>query len=113
MKFTTAAALLLGLVATTPAAAAGLAGIPCDHPQVIKAMEDGLRNSVEDGRSLVSYGVFVEDIAGARTIHASRNKLVCAISLRVSNAGQISTIRLRYTFEQFASGKKSASITPM
>ncbi|OEO30179.1 hypothetical protein VW23_022620 [Devosia insulae DS-56] len=111
MKFT-AAALLLGLLAS-PASAASLAGIPCDHPDVIKAMEDGLRNSVEDGRSLVSYGVFIEDIASARTVHSSRNKLVCAISLRVSNSGQISTIRLRYTYEQFASGKKSASITPM
>ncbi|KQW83502.1 hypothetical protein ASC89_27540 [Devosia sp. Root413D1] len=111
MKFT-AAALLLGLIAT-PATAGGLSGIACDHPETIKAMENGLRNSVEDGRSLVSYGVFIEGIAGARTVHSSSNKLVCAISLRVSNAGQITTIRLRYTFEQFASGKKSASITPM
>ena len=111
MKFT-AAALLLSLLAT-PAVAGGLSGIPCDHPEVIKAMEDGLRNSVEDGRSLISYGVFIEGISNAKTLHSSQNKLVCAISLRVSNAGQTATIRLRYTYQQFGSGKKTASITPL
>jgi predicted histidine transporter YuiF (NhaC family) len=111
MKFT-AAALLLSLLAT-PAVAGGFSGIPCDHPQVIKAMEDGLRNSVEAGSSLISYGVFIEGISKATTLHSSQNKLVCAISLRLSNAGQTTTIRLRYTYEQFGSGKKTASITPL
>jgi hypothetical protein len=111
MKFT-AAALLLSLLAT-PAVAGGFSGIPCDHPQVIKAMEDGLRNSVENGSSLISYGVFIEGITKATTLHSSQNKLVCAISLRLSNAGQTTTVRLRYTYEQFGSGKKTASITPL
>lgn len=64
-------------------------------------MEDVLRNSVEDGRSLISYGVFIESISK----HSSQNELVCTISLCLSNAGQTTIVRLRYTYEQFGGGE--------
>ena len=52
-----------------------------------------------------------DEITASATHFSSANKLVCAISVRVSNGGSASGVRMFYTYEQFASGKKTATLS--
>lgn len=114
MKFIVPAALAV-LVAVSPVAAApaavNMTGVKCDHPDVIKLMDDTLKQRSADGTTLLSYGVHVGKISKASTIHASKNKLICKITLRASYGGDSQVLRLRFTIQQFGSGKATAKIS--
>ncbi len=110
MKWLVSATLAL-LILTLPVNAAGFSGIKCEDAEVIKIMEDQLRNSRDQGSSLLSYGIHVERITKSKTLQSSTNKLICAISLRVTYRGESQSIRLRFTYEQLPGGKKISSIS--
>jgi hypothetical protein len=115
MKFLVPAAFAVAsMLAASPVMAApvNLSGIKCDHPDVIKLMDDTLKQRSADGTTLLSYGVHVGKISKASTIHASKNKLICRITLRASYGGDSQGFRLRFTIEQFGGGKLTAKILP-
>lgn len=106
------ATLLLTAIAVTAAEAANLASVSCENPEMISIMENNIRNArAEGGSPLISHGIHTSDITKSKTEFRNRNKLICAISLQVQHAGTRSLVRLRYTFEQFSSGKLRATVT--
>lgn len=113
MKFFVPVAFALAGLLASPASAAALnlSGAKCDHPEVIKYMDDTLKSRGTDGTTLLSYGVHVGKISKASTIHASKNKLICRITLRASYGGDSQVLRLRFTLQQFGSGKATAKIS--
>jgi hypothetical protein len=107
------AVLLLSLLAITqPSNAQDLSVLSCEDPQLIAIMEDQLRTiKVEDGRPLTSYGVSIDKITKSVTTLSSASKLICTITVRLSG-GSSTTLRGRYTFQQFSGGRLTARFSP-
>ena len=106
-----APAFLVALFAIPTVEAAGFSSLRCEDPEVIAIMEEQISGVKAGGTQLSSQGVYLDEITASATHFSSANKLVCAISVRVSNSGSASAVRMFYTYEQFASGKKTATLS--
>ena len=85
---------------------------PCEAPEVIDAMKKALINGkLEDGRSLLSYGVSIDRLTNVRTLQASKTKMVCAVSVGLTYRGETQRIDIRLTVQELANGKSIATIT--
>lgn len=105
-----AAALLCALLTGGPAWAVDLSSVRCENLELIKIMEDKIKSArVEGGNGLASYGAYPDRIVKSTTSHASQNKLICRISVRLTVRGDAQTLRGTYTFQQFSSGKLTAT----
>jgi hypothetical protein len=95
---------IFALIASVqPSTALDLRGLKCGDPQLVPILEKSLQNSkVEGGRSLQSYGVAINSISKAETVHSSRNKLVCKLTIQFSSRGSQSRLRAIYTLQQFS-----------
>ena len=102
------------IASVQPSSALDLRGINCGDPQLMPILEKSLQNSkVEDGRSLQSYGVSIDRISKAETMHSSRNKLVCKLTIHYSSRGSQSRLRAIYTLQQFSGERLVASLTAL
>jgi len=98
--------LLLGLLAAQPASAASLAGLKCESKDLIEIMHKQLKSSSFE------FGVHIDRIRKAVTEHASRDRLICILTLQMSYSGQPSSMRVRLVYDQFSDGKMAAKIVP-
>lgn len=103
-------------LAVSPSAslAADLSRVRCENPAFVSYMSRRLPSlkSAANGTRL-SQVISVQDITQSRTVSASRDKLICEISLRLSFRGTDQTSRGRFTTEQFANGKTSTKWQPL
>lgn len=103
MRFILACAALL--FAASPSLAVDFSKIRCEDPAFIEGMVSRLKVArLEGGRSLLSYGLSLKGVKSAKTRLASRNKLICDVSLRVQYRAETRTQRLTYTVETFGNG---------
>lgn len=108
--------VLLASVATllmlSSALAAKVTTNPCEAREVVTAMKDTFaKGKLEDGRSLLSYGINVAHIGNVKTLVASKDKLVCGITITVVYRGESERISLRFTVQQFGDGTYRAAIS--
>lgn len=101
------------IASAQPSSALDLSGIKCSDPQLVPVVEDSLRNMKVQGRSLLSHGVSINRISKADTIHASRNKLVCKLTINFSHGGSQSRLRAIYTVQQFSGGRLIGSLSAL
>lgn len=105
---------LAALIASVqPSSALDLRGISCSDPQLVPILEKSLQNSKVEGRSLQSYGVSIDRISKAETVHASRNKLVCKVTIHFSSRGSQSRLRAIYTLQQFSGERLVGSLAAL
>jgi len=105
---------LAALIASVqPSSALDLRGINCGDPQLVPILEKSLQNSKVEGRSLQSYGVSINRISKAETVHTSRNKLVCKVTIHFSSRGSQSRLRAIYTLQQFSGDRLVGSLSAL
>jgi hypothetical protein len=72
----------------------------CEDPAVMELMGERLKVAKFEGnRSLTSIGVSVKGVSKAKTMHASRDKLVCEVTLRLQGRGNTERITLQYVLQ--------------
>jgi hypothetical protein len=104
-------ALVLAALTIPSAQAANFSGIRCESRDIITILEDNVRNSKAQGTSIASYGIHTGKITKSVTEHASRDKLICGITLQMTVAGESQHLRLRYTIRQFSNGTVTATLS--
>ncbi len=102
----------VAMMMLAPALAAKVATGPCEAPEVIAAMKTALVNGkFEDGRSFLSYGLSVDRLSNVRTVQASKNKMVCAVTVSLTYRGETQRLDIRLTVQEFPNGKITATMT--
>lgn len=104
-------AAVFAVLSVPSAHAINFSGVRCESPEIISILEDNVRDATANGRAVASYGFHTGRISKAVTEHASRDKLICGITLNVTMAGDSQQLRLRYTFRQFSNGKITATLS--
>jgi hypothetical protein len=74
-------------------------------------LEEKLKNAKAFGNQLQSYGVFAGKISKSVTMHASRDKLICGISVAATIQGQTEHLRMKANIRQFSDGKITITFT--
>jgi hypothetical protein len=101
------------IASVQPSSAVDLRGLNCADPQLLPIIETTLRNSKVEGRSLLSHGVSINRISKAETVHSSRNKLVCKVTINFSAGGSQSRLRALYTINQLTGDRLVATLSPL
>ena len=101
------------IASVQPSSALDLRGIKCGDPQLVPILEKSLQSSKVEGRSLQSYGVSIDRISKAETMHSSRNKLVCKVTIHFSSRGSQSRLRAIYTVQQFSGDRLVGSLSAL
>ena len=104
-------ALVLAALTIPSAQAANFSNVRCESADIISILEDNVRNAKAEGQSVASYGFHTGKISKSVTEHASRDKLICGITLQVTMAGNTQHLRMLYTFRQFSNGKITATLS--
>jgi len=95
---------------TSGALGANLGAVNCSDPQMVEIMEKNSKSARIDGSPAFSYGFHTGKILSSKTLLATKNKLVCGITIKITQGGSTQNLRLTYTFEQFANGKIKATL---
>lgn len=98
------------IASAQPSSALDLRGLACGDPQLVPVLEKSLQNSKVEGRSLQSYGVSIDRVSKADTVHSSRDKLVCKVTIHFSSRGSQSRLRAIYTLQQFSGERLVGSL---
>lgn len=101
------------MASVQPSSAIDLRGINCSDPELVPILEKSLQNSKVEGRSLLSYGVSIERISKAETMHSSRDKLVCKVTIHFSSRGAQTRFRAIYTLQQFSGDRLIGSLSAL
>ena len=104
-------ALAFAALSIPSAYAANFSNVRCESAEIISILEDNVRNAKAEGQSVASYGFHTGKISKSVTEHASRDKLICGITLQVTMAGNSQHLRMLYTFRQFSNGKITATLS--
>ena len=104
-------AAVFAVLSVPSAHAINFSGVRCESPEIVSILEENVRDATANGRAVASYGFHTGKISKAVTEHASRDKLVCGITLQLAVAGASQQMRLRYTIRQFSGGKVTATLS--
>ena len=100
------AAIVATLLTIGSASAANLSSARCEDQGLRDVMLGQLKEvRLQGGGRLASKGVQVEAITRTATKHASRDKLICEVTVRIRAQGRVSTLRGRVTYTQFDGDK--------
>jgi hypothetical protein len=110
--FLLAVLMSLGAMGTS-AMAYDMSRLRCEDPDMKAAIVGMLsRLEFDNGRSFASEGFSANSITKISTQSASKDKLVCKLTVMVVVRGTSQPVRGRFTIRQFANGKLSAEWSP-
>lgn len=103
--------IVAGLTSPSLGARVDFSKVRCEDTEIIKVIEKKMKGAkIQGGQSLASY-VTIEKLLKSTTFYASRDKLICTVTVKISSSGGSRQLRGRYTFQQFNSGKLTARWT--
>jgi hypothetical protein len=97
--------------AAKPVAAPDFSRARCENPKVIEFIKSTLLNMKSDGHPISPYLGNNANLK-ASTVGATRDRLVCSISVNVNFPNGIQSLRGRFTIRAFPGGPMMAEFAP-